>query len=139
MKKSIFWGLSLMLLSLPTLLQAQRGGGWGKNCQYCTQYDVNHQQDYKGEILKVEMFVPDKGMGQGYEITIQTRDGEKTVHLGPVWYVNDKGFTFSVGDRVEVEGCEITFNGEEVIMAGEIERNGEKLRLRNEQGQPMWW
>lgn len=140
MKKQVFvTTMAVMLFLVPATLNAQRGGGWGKNCQYCTQYDVKNLQEYKGEIVKIDQFVPTKGMGNGYEITISIGTGEQTVHVGPIWYVQDQELQLQVGDLVEVTGCEINFNGKMVIMAGEIERNEMKMVLRNAQGQPMWW
>ena len=139
MKKQVFAVMGILLLLAPIALNAQRGGGWGRNSKYCNQYDVQNVKEFKGEVIKIDQFVPGKGMGQGYEIIVRTGSGEKTVHLGPVSYVQAQELKLQVGDRIEITGSEINFNGAMVIMAGEIERNGEKLRLRNEQGQPMWW
>lgn len=137
MKKLLF--LAILGLLVTPDLSAQRPGGWGKNCQYCTRYDVNNVQEFKGEIIRIDQFVPNRGMGNGYEIVLRTTTGERIVHVGPVWYVKDLSVKLQVGDWVEVEGSEFDFNGQLVIMAGEIERNEEKMRLRNERGQPMWW
>lgn len=142
MKKSLLLVITLFLGTIPVSLYAQRGqgqNGWGKNSAYCQRYDAKNIQEIKGKILKIEHFTPTKGMGYGIELSLETASGVRTVHLGPGWYVEKQEMKLQVGDQIEVKGSEIDFNGRKVLMAAEVERGKEEMKLRDETGKPMWW
>ncbi len=63
------------------------------------------------------------------------------VVLGPPWYLERAGVTFAPGDRVIVEGSKLMEDsGRMVVVAARVEKvpTGVTLRLRNEQGMPLW-
>ncbi|HEU4344281.1 MAG TPA: hypothetical protein VFU31_22205 [Candidatus Binatia bacterium] len=41
-------------------------------------------------------------------------------------------------DRVEVKGARITFEGKPAIIASEVKKGDEVLRLRDDAGFPVW-
>ena len=64
-----------------------------------------------------------------------------TVILGPPWYLERTGITFAPGDRGIVEGSKVMEDsGQVVVVAARVEKVREKvtLRLRDEQGLPLW-
>jgi hypothetical protein len=70
------------------------------------------------------------------ELTVQTADGEVTMHLGPEWYWEAEGIALNLGDEVEVTGF---YEGDEFEVAGiENLTIGEGVILRDESGRPMW-
>lgn len=75
---------------------------------------------------------------QGTHIDLKTGSGTFDVHLGPSAYLKSKGFEFAKGDKVEVTGSKVSFQGHPAIIAREVKRDGKVLTLRNTQGIPEW-
>lgn len=64
-----------------------------------------------------------------------------SVVLGPPWYLERTGISFAPGDRLIVEGSKLMEDsGRVVVVAARVEKvpTGVTLRLRNEQGMPLW-
>ena len=75
-------------------------------------------------------------------LEVETELGQAvSVILGPPWYLERTGITFAAGDRVSVEGSKVMEDsGRIVVVAARVEKTAEKvtLRLRDEQGLPLW-
>jgi|UniRef100_A0A7C3SJF7 hypothetical protein len=143
MKKA---GLALALLGLVALVwagaamaQPRRGwGGWGPGERYGRMYNPATVETLSGEVTKVERFTPGRGMGYGVHLTLKTATETISVHLGPSWYVEQQGLTFAAGDKLEVTGSRITYQGKPAIIAAEVKKGDKVLKLRDAQGVPVW-
>jgi sporulation protein YlmC with PRC-barrel domain len=91
-----------------------------------------------GTIQDVTTTSPMKGMSDAATLTIKSDQGTKTVQVGPSWYVGRQDVRFFKGDQVTVKGVNATVNGEQVVMASEITTSHGTLRLRDDQGRPLW-
>jgi hypothetical protein len=60
------------------------------------------------------------------------------IHLGPEWYIERQDVKLEKGDRIEVKGSRITFEGKPVIIAAEIKKGDSVLVLRDSVGVPAW-
>jgi hypothetical protein len=60
------------------------------------------------------------------------------VHLGPVWYIERQDMKIDPGDKVEITGSRIIFEGKPAIIATEVKNGAEILKLRDENGFPVW-
>jgi hypothetical protein len=110
--------LTLGLMMLPSRLPAQMGmmqgkgaGGWGMGSQYGRMYDPKTVETVRGEVEREDVFTPMKGMSGGVHLMLKTNTGAVSVHLGPQWYLNNQDVQIRPGDRVEVTGSRITFDG----------------------------
>lgn len=140
---SVMAVLFISMLATPKLWSQGKPGhknmdGWGRNSGYCKMYTNEKAIKVSGEIIEISKFTPQKGASYGMELTLKTGDGERIVHLGPGWYMEKQEMQLKVGDKVEVEGAEVDFNDRQVIMAAEIERGEQKLKLRDGDGMPVW-
>jgi hypothetical protein len=72
------------------------------------------------------------------QMVLKTDQGEKLIILGPASYIDQQKIKFVAGDKVTVTGYRITANGSEVIMAAQVQKNGNTLQLLNETRQPAW-
>lgn len=61
-----------------------------------------------------------------------------SVHLGPVWYIENQDVKIEIKDKVEIKGSRITFEGKPAIIGKEVVKGDEVLMLRNENGLPVW-
>ena len=79
-----------------------------------------------------------KGMSYGAHLTVKTDKGAIAVHLGPGWYLENQDVKIEPKDKIEVKGSRITFQGKPAIIAAEVKKGDEVLKLRDENGFPVW-
>jgi hypothetical protein len=113
-------------------------GGWGSNSQYGRLYDPKTVETVTGEIEKVERVAPMKGMSTGVHLLLKTDKETLSVHLGPAWYIDNQELQVAPKDRVEVRGSRVTVDGKPALIAAELTRGDEVLRLRDDNGVPVW-
>jgi hypothetical protein len=131
----------LALLAPETPAQGPRwrgSGGWGPGTQYGRMYDSRSVETLKGEVLRVESVTPLKGMVAGVHLVVKTDREEISVHLGPAWYVENQDVKIAPGDAVEVKGARATVGGKPAVIAAEVRKGDQTLRLRDEAGFPVW-
>jgi hypothetical protein len=58
--------------------------------------------------------------------------------LGPAFYLENQDVKIEPKDKVEVKGSRVTFEGKPAIIAAEVKKGDEVLRLRDDNGFPMW-
>lgn len=114
------------------------GGGWGMNSQYGRMYDPKTVETISGEVERVDMITPMKGMSGGMHLVLKTDKGPVSVHLGPAWYLENQDVKIQPRDMIEITGSRITFDGKPAIIAKEVKKGGEVLSLRDDNGFPVW-
>ena len=125
---------------------AQRGpammwrgsGGWGPGTPYNKMYDPKTVEIISGEIVDVDRITPNKGMAGGVRMNVKTEKETVSVHLGPAWYIENQDVKLQAKDKVEVKGSRITFGGKPAIIATEVKKGDEVLKLRDDSGFPLW-
>jgi hypothetical protein len=130
-----------LLLTPGAFAQGMRwrgGGGWGPGGQYGRMYDPKTVETVSGEVMSVQQMTPMKGMGPGVHLTLKTDKETVDVHLGPAWYVERQDTKIAAGDKIEVKGSRVTFDGKPAIIAAEVRKGDEVLVLRDANGIPMW-
>jgi len=142
----------LILLVVPFILlflvfsdsPAQRGwrwhgsGGWGHGDGYGRMYNKNTVDTVKGTVVKLEKIYPMRGMRYGIHLILKTEKETISVHLGPGWYIENQDIKILKGDKIEVKGSRITYNNKTAIIAAEVKKSDSVLKLRDENGFPMW-
>lgn len=114
------------------------GGGWGPGGQYGRLYTPQTVETISGEVVKVERMTPRRGMSGGVHVLLQTATETVSVHLGPRWFLENQDMPLALQDQVEVRGSRITFDGKPAIIAAEVKKGDHTLKLRDEQGIPVW-
>ena len=146
MKKIGIIGLVVVfaLTAMVTLTEAQPwkgwkgSGGWGHKSQYQRMYAPQNVVEIKGVVEAVEQITPTKGMSYGIHLKVKTDTETVAVHLGPAWFIERQDISIEKGDTIEVKGSRITFNGSPAIIAAEVEKGETELKLRDDNGFPVW-
>jgi hypothetical protein len=146
MKKSVILLAVVFILSsfLANETFAQRGmkyrgsGGWGMGTSYGKMYNPKTVETISGEVLSVDKIIPIKRMSYGIHLMVKTDKETISVHLGPGWYIENQDIKIEPKEKIEVKGSRITFEGKPVIIAAEIKKGNEILKLRDENGFPVW-
>jgi hypothetical protein len=60
------------------------------------------------------------------------------VYLAPDDYLKDFGCHFAKGDRIQVKGSKVRFNGGPAVLAREVRLEATTVYLRDEHGEPYW-
>jgi len=107
---------------------------WGRGAHH--GYDPNTVVTLEGTVRVPKLTPPMPSL------EVETALGEAVnVVLGPPWYLERAGVGFAAGDRVIVEGSKLMEDsGRVVVVAARVEKvpGGTTLRLRDEQGMPLW-
>jgi len=136
--------MAMVILLFAAESLAQRGGGWrgsggwGMGGKYCRMYDPKTVETISGEVLSVTRVTPMKGMSKGVHLLVKTDKENISVHLGPTWFIDSQDVKIERKDRVEVKGSRITFEGKPAIIAAELTKGNQTLKLRDENGIPVW-
>ena len=145
--KKYFAAMAIMVafgLILASGSYAQRGmkwkgsGGWGPGAQYSRMFDPKTVETISGEVVSVDKITPMKGMYYGVHLMVRTEKGMISVHLGPGWYLENQDVKIEPKDKIEIKGSRVTFEGKPVIIAAEVKKGDERLKLRDENGFPAW-
>jgi sporulation protein YlmC with PRC-barrel domain len=116
-----------------------KGGGWGVDTPYSRLYDSAKEQTISGQVISIETSAPMSGMAPGMQMLVQTDDGKSTrVQVGPVWYLERQDLDIKENTRVQVTGARAEIEGQPVLMAREVQFDGQVIMLRDAQGMPMW-
>lgn len=113
-------------------------GGWGPQSAYGKLYDAKSVVTVTGEVVSVQAVSHGKGMSQGIHLTLQTDKETIPVHLGPAWYIENQDIQIEPSDKVVITGSRVTFDNKPAIIAAELKRGGDVLKLRDDTGFPVW-
>ena len=95
-------------------------------------YDLKTVETLSGEVMAVEKFSPGRGgPPQGLRLRVKFPQETLLVILGPIVYVEQQNVKFAAGDRVEVKGSRMTVRGEPLIVAAEVKKGDQVLKMRN--------
>jgi hypothetical protein len=115
-----------------------QGRGWGAGDPSGRMYNPQTVETLSGEVVSVDQATSGRRMASGVHFTLKTAKETIPVHLGPSWYMEKQGLTVAAGDKVEVTGSRITYQGKPTIIAGEVKKGGQVLKLRDAAGIPAW-
>jgi len=134
---------SLVLICLAPLLLAQAVSGNQKDAPTAEpKYDTATNVDLLVVVAEVKD-VPVGNPMNGMHLIVRPETGKSNaettdVYLAPDDYLKDFGCHFAKGDRVQVKGSRVKFNGGTAVLAREVRLEATTVYLRDEQGVPYW-
>lgn len=144
MKKMLMAAVVLAALAAAADSAAQRGpgrgrgAGWMPGSGYARMFDPKTLETVAGEVTAVESFSVGRGLSKGVHLVLKTEKETLSVHLGPAWYIDNQGPAIAAKDKIEVTGSRVVFEGKPALIAREVRKGEEVLRLRDEDGTPRW-
>ncbi len=141
MKRLIFIGIVALSFVLIPLTMANAFGGIAIG-ERIKMYNAQITTTVKCVIAEVgqvdQIWGPMKGKSYGVNLIVKTDKETLTVYLGPSWFIERQDMKIGKNDIIEVKGCKKIYDGEFVIVAQEIKKNNQVLKLRDEDGNPVW-
>jgi hypothetical protein len=102
-------------------------------------YDPKTVETIRGVVVNLEEFTMARGMPPGVQVMMKAESGEVfSVFLGPQWYIEDQDFEIQPKDAISVKGSRAVFEGKPALVAAVVFKGDRILKLRNEQGIPVW-
>jgi hypothetical protein len=101
-------------------------------------YDPKTVETVQGKVLSVEKITGAQGRGYGIHLTLQTDKETISVHLGRDWYIDKQTPKIEANDTITVTGSRVTVDGKPAVIAAQVKKGNEILRLRDENGVPAW-
>jgi hypothetical protein len=139
---TVAFALSVLFISSLALADPWKGwqgsGGWGMGSSYQRMYNPATVETVSGVVESVDKITPVKGMYSGIHLVLKTDKETIAVHLGPEWYIERQDVKIGKGDKIEVKGSRITFDGKPAIIAAECKKGDSILLLRDSSGFPAW-
>ncbi|MBM4276037.1 MAG: DNA-binding protein [Deltaproteobacteria bacterium] len=122
-------GVILTLLTVWALLPGEG--------QAMVRYNTATVQTITGQVTAVERVRLRRS--HRVRLLVATPQGVIPVSLGPGRYVKQQNFVFGTGDQVTVIGSRVlTRKRVPVILASEVQKGGQVLKLRDASGAPLW-
>jgi hypothetical protein len=104
---------------------------------YSTLFNPHTVETIQGEVVKVERFVAGNGRDYGVRAILKTGREKVAVILGPVKYLESRGYKIAPNHRVAVTGSRIAVQGLPTFIASEIQGDVH-MALRDASGRPGW-
>jgi hypothetical protein len=101
-------------------------------------YDARTVETIEGKVLAIEKTTPAKRRGYWVDLMLQTGNEVIAVQLGPAWYVDKQTPRIEANDTITVTGSRVTMDGKPVLVAADITKGTEILKLRQDNGIPFW-
>ena len=103
------------------------------------KYNPAIEAVYKGIVVDVvDRQCPVSG-GVGSHVVLKLEDGGTIeVHLASAKFVKSYELVFNKGDKIEVTGSKVKFEGVDTIFAREVKRGEDTFVFRDKDGKPVW-
>ena len=101
-------------------------------------YDPKTVETIQGKVLSVERTAPAQNRGYGVHLMLQTDKETIPVHLGPARYIDKQTPRIEANDTITVTGSRVTVDGKPAIIAAQIKKGNDILKLRDDNGIPAW-
>jgi hypothetical protein len=131
-------GLSILTLVLAGVSWGQTGPQGGKEGGPSGQYDPQTVITVSGVVVSLTPPQAEAGLPYLAYLTLRTEKGKIKVFLGPNLYVDQLPVKIKELDRIHVTGSKITWKGKPVILAAEVKKGDQVLKLREPNGTPLW-
>jgi hypothetical protein len=128
---AVLTGAALLGGAVYALIQAGPGPG--------AIYQRNSVSSVSGRVVAIDSHVMEPGLTPGVHLLVTTSKGIVVARLGPVRYVERQRTKIKVGDEVTIVGSRGTLRGKPALVAAEVKKGDQLLRLRRvKSGMPYW-
>jgi hypothetical protein len=101
------------------------------------KYDPATETKLKGTVEELKFVPPSGGKPVAY-LVIKSGADTLQVFLCPKTFLDQMGTTFKPQDKIEVTGSKVQQDGQDLILAREVDKGDDMLTLRFKDGKPAW-
>jgi len=131
------WHIVLLLVFL--LVASTASLGAPQSSAPVPKYDTATEGTFAGTIVSISDRVCPVSGGMGFHFVLKLSNGPTIeIHVAASKFVKTYDIALNPGDRVEVVGSKVRFEGVETIFARSITRGNETFIFRDKDGKPVW-
>lgn len=101
-------------------------------------YNPKTVETVQGKVVSVEKTSPPADRGYGVHLTLQVGNAPIEVHLGPARYLAEQPLQIAPNDSITVKGSRVMLDGKPALIAAEVKKGNEVMKLRDANGVPAW-
>jgi hypothetical protein len=131
-------GLSILTLMVAGVAWGQTGRQDGPSGGPSGLYDPQTVTTVSGVVVSLTPPQAEPGLPYLAYLTLRTEKEKIKVFLGPSLYVDKLPVKLKALDQIQVTGSKITWEGKPVILAAEVKKGNQVLKLRDTDGTPVW-
>jgi len=131
-------GLSILTLLWAGVSWGQTGPREGEGGGPISLYDPQTVTTISGVVVSLTPPQAEAGLPYLAYLTLRTEKEKIKVFLGPSLYVDKLPVKINVLDKIQVTGSKVTWEGKPVILAAEVKKADQVLKLREPDGAPVW-
>lgn len=108
--------------------------------KHSRMYNPQAVETVAGTVVSVDRRAPRKpGRPDRVSMVLKTDKGNLKVNLGPGDYLDQQALKLAAGDQVEVKGMRVEGRNQTMLVAGELKKGDQVLKLRDDAtGRPLW-
>ena len=126
-----------LLVGLIILSLFWAGVSWGQSGP-SNLYDPQAVITVSGVVVSLTPPQAEAGLPYLVYLTLRTEKEKIKVFLGPSLYVEKLPVQIKALDKIQVTGSKIMWKGKPVILAAEVKKGDQVLKLREPNGTPVW-
>ncbi len=112
---------------------------WGAGTRYANLYDPGYMKTVSGTVESMSNFENVDGIMTGTMLALHTTDGAtERIALIPQWSTERTGIALKTGDQVTIAGPVAVLNGQQVVIAGNVQSSGHVFALQDCVSQCLW-
>ena len=111
---------------------------WSAGGNILGAMDAKSEQTVSGTVVKFVDVTFANGTAKARAVVVRRGDGEETVLLGPITYVEHQKLPFEVGDAVSVRACKTTIDGKPHWLARQVDAKDNRITLIDDARVPSW-
>ena len=150
---AVAFGLAFCLTTLTPAFGhgSHHHGCRGHDCRDCGDSSASGRQQLRsapaswqilekieGEVAEVIYLPGTSPSAAGVELRLQAGKESTLLRLAPTGCLKKSGFALKEGDPISVKGFRVDTEEGEFVVATEVEKDGNTLRLRDTRGRPLW-
>jgi DNA/RNA endonuclease YhcR with UshA esterase domain len=101
-------------------------------------YDASDEVTVQGVVQDVQQFYCPISGEEGTHLLVKTENGTVQVHVAPVRFLRNNNLSFNKGDRIQIVGSRIIYQGHDAVIARATTRAGQTVAFREPNGHPLW-
>jgi hypothetical protein len=130
------WLLAGMVLSFMVLALSRTGLGQGGG-QGPLPFNPKTVETLQGIVVEAPDLRGD-GIPEMKHLVLNTHQEKLTVVLAPNWYLAKQPWKINLLDRLTVTGSRLSLDGKPALIAQEVKKGEEVMKLRDQSGKPLW-
>ena len=132
-----FRGTGAMFCGALWLLAGGAASGQSAKADGGPKYDPKTVVELLGTVSYVEE-APQGSPMSGVHVTVKTKSESLEAYLGPAEFLKGFELAFAKGDHIHLTGSKVAWEGEKIVLAREVRKDGTTVYLRDEHGAPYW-